>query len=119
MNTRISYIYRDASNYKAGSSVVVEGEINPEQIQIIASALDEGLYFIPSQVGLDDLQGQLQGYDSVDELDEDGVNPDDHPWHELHEGGFESTNDQTTVALTVSELTESFRSATWDTASAS
>lgn len=35
MNTRISYLYRDADNYKVLNSCVVEGEVTEEQKKTI------------------------------------------------------------------------------------
>ena len=74
MNTRVEYLYRDADNYKQFASVVLSGEITPEERARIATALDNGEYFIPSQVGLEDLQTRMPFF----------PNPDsDHVWHEL------------------------------------
>lgn len=42
MNTRISYLYRDASNYKKHNEVVVPGTFTPEQIKAITGCLDAG-----------------------------------------------------------------------------
>lgn len=50
-NTRISYLYRDASNYKQHNEVVVPGTFTQEQIEAIIGCLDAGEYFIPVQVG--------------------------------------------------------------------
>ena len=33
MNTKISYMYRDASNYKAHREIVVKGKLTLEQLQ--------------------------------------------------------------------------------------
>ena len=51
-NTKIGYLYRDASNYKKWNEVVIRGSISPEQIDIIIGCLDDELHFIPRQVGL-------------------------------------------------------------------
>ena len=75
MNTQVTYLYRDAANYKSSRVVVLEGELTrKEQLQVL-TARHEGLWFIPSQVGLDDLQAQLTSF----------PDPDDHVWHELLE----------------------------------
>lgn len=95
MNTRISYLYRDASNYKAHHDVVVHGEITFAQIE---SALESGQFFIPSQVGLPDLQAQLGP-----------ANDDDHAWHELTPDSFSPTEDPPTVGLTARKLRVRFR----------
>lgn len=52
MNTRIDYLYRDASNYKQPNSVVVSGLFTARQVGEILGCLNDGEYFIPSQVGL-------------------------------------------------------------------
>lgn len=49
-NTRISYLYRDASNYKRPNEVIVQGTFTSKQIDTIISCLDEGEYFIPDQI---------------------------------------------------------------------
>lgn len=51
MNTRISYLYRDASNYKQHNEVTVPGTFSEEQIDVIIGCLDLGEYFIPKQIG--------------------------------------------------------------------
>jgi hypothetical protein len=114
MNTRITYTYRDASNYKAVDSFVASGEITPEQIARILARLNEGMWFIPSQVSLRDLQPDLQIWDSPRELDEDGHNPDDHPWHELEADGFQLTDELADTSLTVKALVDAFEAAQWD-----
>ena len=44
MNTRISYLYRDAGNYKKHNEVVVPGTFTPKQIKAITGCLDAGGY---------------------------------------------------------------------------
>lgn len=44
LNTRISYLYRDAGNYKKHNEVVVPGTFTPEQIETITGCLDAGGY---------------------------------------------------------------------------
>ena len=51
MNTKISYLYRDADNYKVYNECIVQGEISEEQIRQILDCCDMGEYFIPQQVG--------------------------------------------------------------------
>ena len=53
MNTKISYLYRDASNYKVGNTAVVAGEISEkDQKYIFGHCLDDDEWFIPHKVGL-------------------------------------------------------------------
>jgi hypothetical protein len=70
MNTKISYMYRDASNYKAHREIVVKGKLTLEQLQ---PCLYEGEFFIPEKVGLEELQHELTSFPSED----------DHVWHTI------------------------------------
>lgn len=56
VNTKISYLYRDASNYKAYNEVIIKGKISPEQINQIMECLDDGEYFIPCQIGFPEIR---------------------------------------------------------------
>ena len=76
-NTLIIYEYRDASNYKVSSEeLVFKGKLSTAEIQSLLTdyGADQMEGFIPSQVGLPDLQGELMKYDQQD-YDED------HCWH--------------------------------------
>lgn len=94
-NTQIDYLYRDACNYKNWNTVVVKGEINKEQIEIIIDCLDGREFFIPSQVGLSESR-----FDKWTE--------DDHCWFELDEGDFKLTDHDADVNMTVEELVSNF-----------
>ena len=102
-NTKIYYLYRDASNYKKGNEAIVEGAITQEQIDTIMDCLDEGEYFIPKQVGLPEVR-----FDKITE--------DDHCWFELDKYGFTATDEEPTVRMTIDELVEKFKAASgnWD-----
>ena len=52
MNTKITYLYRDASNYKVWNEQVLKGTITDDQIRIICGCLLDGEFFIPFKVGL-------------------------------------------------------------------
>lgn len=95
MNTRISYLYRDASNYKMLNEAIVHGSITKYQIDIIMGCLKYGENFIPSQIGLPEKR--------FGELTED-----DHCWFELQKSGFASTEDDPGVGMTVDELVKKF-----------
>jgi len=88
MNTLLEYLYRDASNYKQHGSVVLQGTISPKDIRPL---LIDGEYFIPSQVGLPDLQHKFrdQGVDYP--------TGDDHAWHEI--ASMRPTRKQATLPL--------------------
>jgi hypothetical protein len=92
-NTKIEYMYRDGANYKVYRSLVVEGSVSDVQLR---ECMDDES-FIPSQVGLVDLQPELVAYPS----------DEDHVWHELVE--VEPTDDPVNFHLTASELLNNFR----------
>lgn len=104
MNTKISYLYRDADNYKVHNECVIEGELSGEQIRSILDCCDLGEYFIPSQVGMP--EKRFDKYDA--EVD--------HCWFEISEDGFERTNQPANIPLTASQLVENFavRKGNWD-----
>ena len=96
MNTKISYLYRDASNYKVYNDAVVRGEAAKEQAKEIFSCLQDGEYFIPGQVGLPESR-----FDDITE--------DDHAWFELL--CLENTKEAPNVDMDVSEILERFQKA--------
>ena len=87
MNTKISYLHRDADNYKKVNECVIVGTLTTEQICTIKDCCDMGEYFIPRQVGL--LERRFDDYDS--EID--------HCWFELNEDSFSETTEPPTIAL--------------------
>ena len=93
VNTKISYLYRDADNYKVRHEVVIAGSMSEEQEKAIVDSLDGGVYFIPSQVGLPD-----DRFGSVTEAD--------HPWFEWED--VEPTTAHPTLHVTAEELTAKF-----------
>ena len=102
-NTRIEFLYRDASNYKAYNSVVVSGTFTDEQIGRIMDCLEDGMYFIPEQI-----DWPVERFSSITE--------DDHPWCELCETDFEITEQKPTITMTVDEIVSRFAAAkdNWD-----
>lgn len=72
-NTKLEYMYRDADNYKVWRQVVLEGEISAEDMRKIGENLYDGEFFVPSAVGLDDLQSELGDWDWQS----------DHPFHTI------------------------------------
>jgi hypothetical protein len=72
-NIRFVYMYRDASNYKQHSEVILSNETQRTVEEVdrqISSLLSDGLFFIARQV-------------QVEERFFDVVSEDDHPWHEF------------------------------------
>jgi len=103
MNTSLSYMYRDASNYKASLDVVLEGTLTDQQKDAIKAKLEDGENFIPSQVGLEDLQPRLTSFPSED----------DHVWHELV--GIEETEEEPTETMDAEEFHKNITAvAEWD-----
>mgnify|MGYP006305427429 CR=1 FL=1 len=100
MNTRITYLYRDGSNYKQWDEVVVAGTVAPETIRC---HLWEGDFFIPQAVVLPALQNRFaaQGYDFPNE--------DDHAWHEIE--AVEPTEEAPTIDRTATDLAQQFKDA--------
>lgn len=106
MNTKISYLYRDASNYKQSEEVIVLGEYTADEKSDIMDSLDDLTDggFIPQQVGLPALQERMVDYPSED----------DHCWHEIEE--IELTNEEPTLQINIHELVKRFKEAkgNWD-----
>ena len=85
VNTKISYLYRDAENYKKVNECVIAGALTAEQICAIKDCCDMGEYFSPSQVGLP--ERRFDRYDPAV----------DHCWFELDEDSFSETIEPPTV----------------------
>ncbi len=104
-NTRFSFLYRDASNYKTYNSVVLKGRLTAEEIEEIFNC-GEGGMFISEQVGI---MHEFPG----------PINDDDHCWCEFFEDkdhGFEATNEKPTYEIDAHWLLNNFRAAKnhWD-----
>lgn len=103
-NTEVSYMYRDADNYKVSRRVVLGGTITVAKAMEIVRALDEGQYFVPSEIGLEDIQGGfLAGADWNEQVD--------HPFHELT--GIALTDDEPFGDMTAAKFHERFVMADW------
>jgi len=114
VNTKLTYLYRDGSNYKQWDEVIVAGSLDREAI---TRCLWECDFFIPQAVaspaalgvqrplggGLSALQDRFaaQGYDFPNE--------DDHAWHEIE--SVEPTEDPPTIDVTAAELAQRFKHA--------
>jgi hypothetical protein len=53
---KFGYLYRDADNYKMFNDVVLRGRLSPAEIIKILNGAFDGNPFIPSDVGMRDLQ---------------------------------------------------------------
>jgi hypothetical protein len=98
-------MYRDADNYKQHESVVLYGVLCESDIQKIFSSLDDEDGFVPSAVGLDDLQ----------ERNINGWQKDvDHPFHELLT--IKSTHREPTTTMTALDFLKRFVTCNWEEA---
>lgn len=97
MNTEFNYLYRDASNYKKWGSMVFKG-IPTTTLEDFQEAfekfLEDGEYFIPTQINVDTVYLWDGDYD-LDEMD-------DHSYHEF--AGFELTERPATDSRTIQEF---------------
>lgn len=114
MNTKISYMYRDADNYKTHREEVLDGVLTAAQIRYLLNE-SGGEGFIPSQVGLPDLQVELMSYDP--DYGEEGYAPfgangSDHVWHEITE--IKQTDEEVTTKVSASQFYKSFVAAVKD-----
>jgi len=106
MNTEISYLYRDASNYKRYKTVIVEGDMKFEDIKdFLERGACDGNGFIPGQVDLPWAQTGWEG---------DGYafpTEDDHVYCEIDEDSFELTDKEPTIEVTATQLIANFKKA--------
>ncbi len=93
MNTLITYQYRDASNYKEFEIVIISGMLTSNNIE---KYLYDKEIFIPSEIGLKDLQPE-------------NLNQDDHIWHEILD--INHTHEQPTVNITAEKIISNFKKA--------
>ena len=98
-NTRIAYLYRDASNYKAAGEAIVAGRISFRQL---SACLDGGEFFIPQQVGWEPLQSGVAAYSGGE------LNEDDHVWHEMRAEDFAPTDAEPTTPCSAHDVLRAF-----------
>jgi len=91
MNTRFCYLYRDACNYKTFNEIVISGTLDFGQL---FPFLKDKTFFIPSEVGLDNLQPEEW-------------TANDHIWHEIED--IQSTMDIPTATIDATQLLKKFR----------
>lgn len=103
MNTKIEYLYRDASNYKKINQVIVSGTFDEAQKESIRDCLFEGEYFIPRQVGFPEIR--------FDKLTED-----DQCWFELSVENFSVMSLPAEIQMSVEDVVNAFLAAkdNWD-----
>lgn len=107
MSTRISYLYRDASNYKQAGSITIIEELTEVQRAVIAATLNDGQFFIPEQVGFPNPRDQFEK-----------LSEEDHCWCELEPAyAFENDASQPTDPRSANEVVAAFVDAAdagWD-----
>lgn len=102
-NTQITYMYRDASNFKQFETVILRGEMSEEDISLIIGKLVDGTFFIPEQVGLPRLQFRWSS-----------LNNADHVYHELTREDITLTDLSPTIKITAKRLVDNFRHVKWN-----
>lgn len=73
-----NYCYRDASNYKARGSLLLQGLASSSDIKNLRGQLDSGEFFIAEQLGIPPLYAELWALSG-------GPSGDDHVWHTFSE----------------------------------
>jgi hypothetical protein len=108
MWTAFDYMYRDAGNFKAFGSVILDGRLEPEERRLIQERLSSGEFFIAEQVGMPSLYRELYKWSG-------GPTKDDHCWHEFVEFREMSEPPEQSAAMSARELVKRFASIEdWD-----
>lgn len=113
MHTAVHVLYRDASNYKQRATYVFAGPISDTDRDRLTEALDDGLYLIPTEVGLPHLGAEPTGGLGWSLFPTE----DDHVWHELDE--IELVDRAPNQDRTIAEFVNDVCNADWDVAAAS
>lgn len=106
MNTRVSYMYRDGSNYKQYEAAIFVGEITDEQRAMISAGMENAAgpdedSILPFQIGLEVLYDRFPSH-----YDDDGM------WHELYE--IEVVDERPTTEETIADFAKRFDGIEWD-----
>lgn len=89
-----SYLYRDASNYKAWNDLLLVGHLTEEEMMLMRRKLESGEFFIAEQLRIPTL------YEALWESCRcDGPTGRDHVWHEFHEIRAATPEDLRTLDL--------------------
>lgn len=93
-NTRINYLYRDASNYKKHNEVIVPGFLQKNRYVQLLIVCKVGSISFPAKF-------ICRKSDSV-------IEQKHHPWFELNEDGFEETEAEATCYISPEDLVKLF-----------
>ena len=98
-----SYLYREASNYKASEQLLLKSAASAADIEILRQRFDSGEFFIAEQLGIPALYEELWAFSS-------GPTADDHVWHTFAELRPATADDLTLpISGTVKSLTKKLR----------
>lgn len=106
MNTHVSYMYRDGSNYKLQAEAILKGSLTQEEIDEIFKKTQDKVFtgshfFYPGNIGLHAPTFVSEGYAEYD---------DDPDWHELLE--VYPTDKEATCEVTAAAFLEAARNGT-------
>lgn len=76
MWSAFDYMYRDAGNFKAFGTIILEGPLSAADQELICSRLSSQEFFIAEQVGVPPLYQELYRWSG-------GATSSDHCWHEF------------------------------------
>ena len=71
------YCYRDATNYKAWGTLLLQGACSTSDIKSLQKQFDSGELFIAEQLGIPPLYAELWEFSN-------GPSIDDHVWHTFY-----------------------------------
>ncbi len=71
------YCYRDASDYKAWGTLLLQGACSNSDIECLRKQFDSGEFFIAEQLGIPSLYAELWELSG-------GPTADDHVWHTFY-----------------------------------
>jgi hypothetical protein len=108
MFTAFDYMYRDAGNFKAFGTVILNGLLSRADRELIRSRLSSREFFIAEQVGVPPLYQELYRFSG-------GLTDTDHCWHEFLAFRDLTTPEERTEVIAADEFVSRFADANcWD-----
>ena len=99
-----SYLYRDASNYKAYGRLLLKGTATAADVESLRQHFESGECFIAEQLGIPALYAELWAFSS-------GPISDDYAWHTFERLKLATADDLTLPIFdTVKSLTKKIKS---------